>query len=237
MTILATANHRAASTAMDRLLRLMQDRGTARRQGVPVPDRPVDTYLIRRARLRDMPAIIGLIDEAADWLGREKGTDQWRRPWPNRAARDQRIKRAVKSQRTWMVEEVGHPADRRRTPVATVTIGRGGNRKLWTQRERKEPAVYISRLIVSRRYARRGIGAALIDWVGRNGLRNWRAQWIRLDAWTTNVKLQDYYKKQGFTHLRTLSFRRAWDYPSAALFQKPTAEIAQEDAIRFQELS
>jgi ribosomal protein S18 acetylase RimI-like enzyme len=236
MTILASDHRPATPGAVDRFRRLIQDRGITRRQGVAIPDRPVETFLIRRAEPGDIPAILGLIDEAADWLGRVKGTDQWRHPWPNRAARDQRIKRGIKNKRTWIVEECGPAAGHRGGPVATVTIGRGGNKKLWTQRERKELAVYISRLIVSRRCAGQGVGAALINWVGLRGLEEWNAQWIRLDVWTTNMELQGYYKAHGFTHLRTLSFRRAWDYPSAALFQKSTGEIARTEAMRFQEV-
>jgi ribosomal protein S18 acetylase RimI-like enzyme len=185
--------------------------------------------------MRDRSAIIGLIDEAARWLSSEKGTDQWQRPWPDRAVRDMRICRGIKSGRTWMVEDGSRPEDDPRRLVGTVTCGRGGNRKLWTQRERNEPALYISRLIVSRRTAGRGVGAALIDWAGLRG-RAWDAQSIRIDVWTTNNELQNYYKSQGFRHVRTHDLDKPWDYPSAALFQKPTTEIDHAAAARFFEI-
>jgi hypothetical protein len=44
-----------------------------------------------------------------------------------------------------------------------------------------------------------------------------------------------YYKSQGFEHLRTLEFHNPWDCPSAALFQKPTAEIDAAATARFTE--
>ncbi|MFI5064593.1 MAG: GNAT family N-acetyltransferase [Streptosporangiales bacterium] len=182
-----------------------------------------------------MTAIIGLIDEAANWLGREVGTDQWQRPWPDRAARDQRIYRGIKSDRTWMVEDGSRPEDAPGRLVGTVSCGRGGNKKLWTQRERNEPALYISRLIVSRRQAGRGVGAALINWAGLRG-RAWDAQFIRIDVWTTNNELQNYYKAQGFTHVRTYDLDDPWDYPSAALYQKPMKEIDRAAAARFLEV-
>ena len=176
-----------------------------------------------------MPSIIGLIDDAAEWLQTEKKSDQWRRPWPDEPARDQRIRRGIKAARTWMVENDHELA-------GTVSFGRGGNKKLWTLRERNQPAVYVSRLIVSRRHAGEGIGADLIDWVGQRGALGWGAEWIRVDVWTSNDALQAYYKRQGFAHVRTWQFNDPWDYPSAALFQKPTADINAAAPARFQEL-
>jgi ribosomal protein S18 acetylase RimI-like enzyme len=106
---------------------------------------------------------------------------------------------------------------------------------LWEAEELDEPAVYVSRLIVSREQAGLGIGAALIDWAGALGRTRWQADWIRVDVWTTNFALHRYYKGQGFEHLRTLEFQNEWDYPSAALFQKPIADVDAASAARFKE--
>jgi predicted N-acetyltransferase YhbS len=182
---------------------------------------------IRPAQMDDMPPIIGLIDDAAQWLQTEKDSDQWQTPWPDEPSRDQRIYRGIKVGRTWMVENDDGL-------VATVSFGRGGNKKLWTQRERKQPAVYVSRLIVSRRHAGDRIGADLLDWAGQRGAHGWDAELIRVDVWTANDELQAYYKRHGFTHVRTCQFKDPWDYPSAALFQKPTADINVTAMARFQ---
>jgi hypothetical protein len=48
-------------------------------------------------------------------------------------------------------------------PIATITHRKYGNQKLWNACEQREPAVYISRLIVRRAYAGNHIGTALID--------------------------------------------------------------------------
>lgn len=242
MTMLISRNRQPAAPAVNPFRHIGRVRKRIRRTDIPVPGSPVDAFLIRRAKPQDMRAIIGLIDQAADWLRREKGTDQWQRPWPDRQARDQRIFRGIKNGRTWVVEErTGPLADgaglaTAESLVGTISCGRGGNKKLWTQRERNEPAVYISRLIVSREYSGRGIGASLIDWAGLRGIKNWQAEWVRLDVWTTNDGLQAYYKAQGFTHLRTLQFADPWEYPSAAVFQKAAAGIARNDAERFHEV-
>jgi ribosomal protein S18 acetylase RimI-like enzyme len=186
------------------------------------------TYQIRQAVADDMPAILGLIALAASWLQGHKDTDQWAKPWPDKANRDARVRRGISDGLTWMVEDNGVLA-------GTVTCRERGNPKLWTADELNSPAVYVSRLIVCRGHAGRGLGAALIDWAGERGRLAWGADWIRVDVWTTNLALHQYYKGQGFEHLRSLEFHDPWDYPSAALFQKPTAKIDPAAAARFTE--
>jgi predicted N-acetyltransferase YhbS len=188
------------------------------------------TLQIRPAAMDDVPSIIGLIDDAAQWLRTEKKSDQWERPWPDGPSRDQRIRRGIRAGLTWMAENDDGL-------VGTVSFGRGGNKKLWTLRERNQPAVYVSRLIISRRHASDGIGADLIDWAGQRGALGWNAEWIRVDVWTSNAALQAYYKRRGFMHVRTWQFNDPWDYPSAALFQKPTAAIHTAAATRFQAIT
>ena len=113
------------------------------RREEPRKARMKEIFQVRPAQMSDMNSIIGLIDEAAGWLASAKGTDQWQRPWPDRPARDQRIRRGIKVGRTWIVEDPSEPADNPRRLVGTVSCGRGGNKKLWTQRERNEPRVHL----------------------------------------------------------------------------------------------
>jgi len=187
-----------------------------------------NTYRVRPAALSDMSAIIDLIDSSARWLQTYKSTDQWARPWPNRKERDTRISRGIVGGSTWMVESNAGL-------VGTITYRDKGNPHLWTGYELREPAVYVSRLIVSRQHASQGIGAALIDWAGMRARDTWAAHWIRVDVWTTNLALHEYYKGQGFEHLRTLEFEHYWDYPSAALFQKPTSAVDMTRAAWFEQ--
>ena len=187
-----------------------------------------ETFQIRPAVADDMRTIIGLIDEARAWLP-TKGTDQWARPWPTPAARDARVLRDLNAARTWLVEDDDH------IPAATVTCSPEGNRRLWTPAEQVERAVYVARLVVSRSHAGQRIGEALVDWAGARAVRDWRAKWIRIDVWTTNEALHNYYEKRGFQRYGTCQLNEGEYYPSAALFQKPTAEIDQESASRFVE--
>jgi GNAT superfamily N-acetyltransferase len=186
-----------------------------------------ETLPIRRADADDMRTIIGLIDDARAWLP-SKGTDQWAKPWPSPAGRDARVLRDLRAGRTWLVEDDHH------TPVATVTCSDKGNRRLWTPAEQLVSAAYIARLIVSRHRAGERIGEALLDWAGARGVRDWGAQWVRIDVWTTNEALHNYYEKRGFEYYRVCKFQEGEYYPSACLFQKPTAEIDREPVSRFQ---
>jgi GNAT superfamily N-acetyltransferase len=180
-----------------------------------------DTYRIRPAVPGDMTAILSLISAAAQWLQETKGTDQWARPWPNRDARDDRVAQGIEHGLAWVVE------DDNGSLAATVTCRERGSDILWTPEELLDPAAYVSRLVVSRHHTGRGIGAALIDWAGLRGIQQWGANWIRVDVWTSNWELHHYYKGQGFEHLRTCMFDDEWDYPSAALFQKPVCAPRQ----------
>jgi ribosomal protein S18 acetylase RimI-like enzyme len=185
-------------------------------------------YRIRRAERADIPAILDLIGSTAKWLQACKDTDQWARPWPDEERRDIRVEQGILDGLTWIVE------DSHGMLAATVTCREHGNETLWTDLEMAEKAAYVSRLIVSRDLAGHGIGAALINWTGLHGAREWGAKWIRVDVWTTNLALHDYYRGQGFEHLRTLDFEDYWEYPSAALFQKPMAAVDKNAEARFE---
>lgn len=62
-------------------------------------------------------------------------------------------------------------------------------------------SLHLSHFAVDRRFAGLGVGAWLIreaaDEAARRGKRS-----LRLDAWTTNTQLHDYYRRQGFRLVR-----------------------------------
>lgn len=180
---------------------------------------------VRPATPADVPVIIGFIDEAANWLA-AKGTDQWARPWPNRRERDGRVKRGIRDRCTWMVCDDGRP-------VATISCRPVGNRDLWTEDELAQPAVYLSRLIVHRGYGGQDLGTELVNWAGLWAARQYRAEWIRIDVWTTNGPLHDYYEKRGFVFCRKAE---KVEYPSAMLFEKRTDSITDADVPRLHDV-
>lgn len=123
---------------------------------------------------------------------------------------------------------MGHP---RR--VATLTAS-PNHHMIWPEENGREPAVYVRRITVSRRpeYAGHGLGAQLLDWAGLRADRDYGARWVRVDVWTTNTKLHDYYRRQGFEYCRQCPIP---GFPSAALFQKPAGSIKVPEAPLFQE--
>lgn len=176
---------------------------------------------LRPATERDRDAIIYLLDEAAAWL-RTQGTDQWARPWRDKADRRERISRDLRAGKTWILENGAEV-------VATFTADTRHNHPeipVWPSRARQDPAVYVCRLAVSRSYEGQRLGAALLDWIGLTARDRDGSEWIRVDVWTTNFKLHSYYQEQGF---ELYDYSQDRKYPSGALFQKSTEGIDPEE--------
>jgi GNAT superfamily N-acetyltransferase len=182
--------------------------------------------VLRRASPDDYGAVIGLQREAEDWL-RTMSTDQWAQAWPSEDVLEQRIREAIRVDRTWIAWDGAVPA-------ATVTAS-PNHHEIWPGEARRDRAVYVRRLVVSRdpKYAGHGLGAQLLDWAGLRASREYGARWVRVDIRTTNTKLHKYYRDQGFGFCGFCEWIA--DYPSAALFQKPIDEIKPVEDILFRE--
>ncbi|MGH3256435.1 MAG: GNAT family N-acetyltransferase [Streptosporangiaceae bacterium] len=169
---------------------------------------------------------MGLIEEARGWL-EWKDTDQWQKPWPDTSARDARVLRGLEGEKTWIVWDGDIPA-------ATVTITPRKNAAVWSAPactcNLAERAVFVHRLITARKYSGSGLGAELIDWAGLRGQRLYGAKWIRIDVWSANEGLHDYYLKRGF---EACGFCSDPSYPSGALFQKPVSAIIRPSVPQF----
>jgi GNAT superfamily N-acetyltransferase len=177
---------------------------------------------IALATAEDFETVLGLIDEAAAWL-RTKATDQWAKPWPDRTARDDRVMRGLTGEKTWIVWD-GDVA------AATVTLTPRLNPKVWARPactcDLSERAVYAHRLITARTHEGQGLGAQLIDWAGLGARSDYGAKWIRIDVWSTNTALHDYYLNAGF---EPCGICGDTGYPSGKLFQKRTTRIEASD--------
>jgi GNAT superfamily N-acetyltransferase len=172
-------------------------------------------FVLRLALPGDLEKVFGLVREAAEWLG-SKGIDQWQEPWPDRAGQRERILNDLFKGKTWLMRDG-------RTTVATITIDTDepldlDERPVWPSGKSPGPALYVRRVIVSRRYARRGLGAALLDWAAHMAGNHHGAELIRIDVRTTNHKLHAYYERQQFA--RRPDPQGLGDYPSQALFER-----------------
>lgn len=179
--------------------------------------------LLRQATEHEHSDILKLIDLVREWL-RSIGTDQWMAPWPNENGRSERILAGIQAGRTWIALDGIQLA-------ATVTVS-PNDPGIWPPESRGGPAAYVRRLVVNRSYAGQGLGAQLLDWAGSYASRLYGARLIRVDLWTTNTRLHDYYRRQGF---EPCGLSPVPGYPSAALFQKPIAQAQLPDTPLFRE--
>lgn len=180
-------------------------------------------FVLRPAGPRDLEKVVGLVREAAEWM-RSKGIDQWQKPWPDRAGQRERILNDLFKGKTWLLRDG-------KTIAATITIDTDepfdqDERPVWPSDKSEKPALYVRRVIVSRRYARHGLGAALLDWAAYVAKTDHGAELIRIDVRTTNRKLHAYYEGQWFT--RCQDPQGLGDYPSQALFER-TVDVPGSD--------
>jgi GNAT superfamily N-acetyltransferase len=179
--------------------------------------------ILRQASFGDFGTVHSLVTEASRWL-RTKDTDQWAVPWPDENSRNERIIRAIGAGRTWIVWDG-------KLAAATLTAS-PNHHEIWPPENRREQAVYVRRITVSRTYSGMGLGGQFIDWAGLRASREYGARWIRADVWTTNIELHDYYRRQGFEYT---GLSPVPGYPSAALFQKPTDQLRPPDVPLFRD--
>ncbi|MDT0432892.1 GNAT family N-acetyltransferase [Streptomyces salyersiae] len=147
--------------------------------------------IIVPAQEADLHRLLKFRKDTSVWLGAQ-GIDQWAKPFPA-----EHILASIRAGEVYMVKEQPD-AD----AAATVTLDQDADVRLWTAEERTHAARYVHKLTVDRKYAGTGLGARILDWAGDRAARE-GAQWLRLDAWTTNPRLHAYYEAQGFEHIRT----------------------------------
>ncbi len=167
--------------------------------------------IITRAALSDVDTIMSWRRERTAWLA-TRGEDQWSIPLPRSA-----VAATVSAGQTWMVwddhvatgtitlaaatDATGSGSRRTTRQTRSGIQGRSGGRAL---RGEDDPLVHSGD----------GLGGELLDWAGGRAYAA-GLTWLRLDAWTTNEKLHDYYRQLGFRHVRTVESRI-----SGACFQR-----------------
>jgi GNAT superfamily N-acetyltransferase len=158
---------------------------------------------VRQATPADIPTVVELWNEAKDWLA-SKGLDQWQYP-----IKMHNVHRAVEAKACWLVEPPSGPA------IATVTLDHTADPSLWRPDEHPEQGLYVHRMVVRRSEARHNLGAEILEWADDQVRRAGRT-FLRLDAWTNNVRLHDYYRRLGFRLVRIV------EHPSGsgALFER-----------------
>lgn len=184
------------------------------------------TYTLCPASPRDLETILRLVRGVSRWLRRHKNTDQWARPWPDRGRYEERLQNDLINGKTWLVwESMTWLVWEVTTLAATITIDTeeplaAPGKPVWPEDKRHELALYVRRVIVRRRRARRGIGAALLDWAAEVAKREHGARLIRVDVWTTNKGLHKYYDDRDFKPCTGRDPQILGSYPSQVLFER-----------------
>jgi ribosomal protein S18 acetylase RimI-like enzyme len=151
------------------------------------------TLYVRPARGEDIDTILRWRRETAAWLSEKYGTDQWSTPFLR-----SRLERWADRGDTFMASlEPGG------APVATITSSAEPDPDLWTPEECAKPARYVFKANVVRDQAGRGIGECLIKWTLTKAAEA-GVDSVRIDVWSTNENLQDFYRHLGFEYLRTI---------------------------------
>lgn len=172
-------------------------------------------YRLRPATEEDLPAVLKILDGAVDWLA-GRGTDQWQGArWraeelsPDLARGGLRVAEI----RLAALGDSGLAAAPEPVVVGTAVLRDTHPADLWHPADDPGSALYLHHLAVDRAFAGRGIGAWLLDQAAAEAARRGK-QSLRLDAWTTNTRLHDYYRGQGFRLVRIA------DDTSGALFER-----------------
>lgn len=172
---------------------------------------------IRRGERADIDTIYRWRYETAAWLAQTHGTDQWSTPYPR-----ERLERWVDRGETFMasLQPDGEA-------IATITSSSEGDPQLWTPEELDEPARYVSKANVVRAQSGREIGATLLAWT-RHRAALASVDFVRIDVWSTNEKLHDFYRRLGFRYLHTVP-----DVNSGALFEILADEVPGLPVVEF----
>ncbi|MFJ5122971.1 GNAT family N-acetyltransferase [Kitasatospora sp. NPDC088548] len=149
--------------------------------------------IITRAELADLPRLAQFRTDAAAWLA-QAGSDQWSTDFPS-----DHIARSIQAGEVFVVRESAGADEL----AATITLDAETDPLLWTAAEREVAAMYVHKLTVDRAYAGQELGTRLLDWAGDRAARR-GAKLLRLDAWTSNRRLHQYYVERGFQHVRTV---------------------------------
>ncbi|WP_328711822.1 GNAT family N-acetyltransferase [Nocardia salmonicida] len=181
------------------------------------------TVRLRPATLGDLPLICRLRVQRTSWLT-ARGSDQW-----TVAGRGRPIEifagavgRALDRGETWIAEVDGEPA-------GTITVNHRADPGLWSAWELAE-SVIVHFMIVDLRFAGLRVGDHLLAHAAHLADHEHRP-WVRLDAWTTNTALHNYYRRAGFALARVAGSGASG--PSKALFERQTGTWPPRQPPRF----
>ncbi|WP_327286897.1 GNAT family N-acetyltransferase [Streptomyces sp. NBC_01198] len=147
---------------------------------------------IRPGGLADAPATLGMLDRAVVWMNDRGNTEQWgTTPYSRQPGGVARVERYLTENAPFIAELDG-------TPVGTLVLDSGPSPQVPIP-PADEPERYVRLLVSDRRYAGRGVGAALLAHAAEE-TRRAGVGLLRVDCWAGgDGDLVAFYRRNGFT--------------------------------------
>jgi GNAT superfamily N-acetyltransferase len=172
---------------------------------------------IRPGAIADLDAIIGLMDEAIEWLTAQCRTGQWGdEPISASPAKVDWMRKQVESNELWVAEIDGQP-------VGVMLLGDEPMPYVEPVEERE---LYLHLLLASRRHVNRGIGQALVD-QARSVAVERGIDLIRADCYAgDDRKLVAAYERMGFTPTEPFTVK---EWPGQILAMRASGSMSKTD--------
>ncbi|HET6296171.1 MAG TPA: GNAT family N-acetyltransferase [Kribbella sp.] len=168
--------------------------------------------IIRPGDRADVPAVLGLLDGATEWLVSIGRTDQWgTEPHSTDPRRIKRVTGYADAGSLWIAESAGRV-------VGALVVGE----PMPYVPPATEPELYVQLLVTDRASRGQGIGAELLDHA-RSLARNEGIELVRVDCFAGGEgALVRYYEQQGFTRAEAFAVpvSDSSEWPGQVLFQR-----------------
>lgn len=173
-------------------------------------DDSADALRIRPAGLADAPATLDMLDGAVAWMNARGNTEQWgTTPYSRKPGGVERVERYMTVSAPFVAELGG-------VPVGTLVLDSGPNPQMPIA-PAGEPETYVRLLVSDRRYAGRGVGAALLAHAAAEARRA-GVRLLRVDCWAGGGgELVAFYERNGFTKAESF---RAGGWPGQVLARR-----------------
>jgi GNAT superfamily N-acetyltransferase len=150
---------------------------------------------ISRAELADIPAVVDIMTDAAEWL-RGRGIDMWHIDREQTSAYLQAALTGIPPAREVYLAWRAGPAGGMPEPVGTLAL-QATDPRLWG--EQPDDALYLHSFAVRRVVGGQGVGRALLRWAESFAAGDGKS-YLRLDCVTENPALRTYYERAGYIH-------------------------------------
>ncbi|AGP52322.1 GNAT family N-acetyltransferase [Streptomyces rapamycinicus] len=150
------------------------------------------TIRIRPGDPADAPAVLDMLDAAVVWMNDRGNTEQWgTMPYSRRPGGVARVERYLTENAPFIAELGG-------APVGALVLDSGPSAQMPIA-PAGEPERYVRLLVSDRRWAGRGIGAALLAHAAEEARRA-GVELLRVDCWAGGGgELVAFYERNGFT--------------------------------------